>query len=282
VSVLTTTPLKAAPSAAAGVAITTGAGWVYDPWVEVIAATAAPIAIAGVQITGGSYSGSMWDLDIGVGAASAEVSVGTLRMYLHNSGTVSHPVGMWLPVSLGGIGAGVRVAVRARIGVAMIGPASIALNYYENPSSDQASTSAQMLGSGPSGAGTATLTPNATPWANSPWVELVASAAADLWLLGLVHAPGLDAQNGLEYDLGTGGLGAETVITTVREASGATRIGFTWLPGPLPVAAGTRVAVRMRKAGTVTTAHPIAVLYYAAVAPTGGGARTQAFIWAPV
>ncbi len=54
-SVLTTTPLKVAPSAAAGVTVTIGTMPAWGAWVQVLAATAAPTAIAGVQLAGGSY-----------------------------------------------------------------------------------------------------------------------------------------------------------------------------------------------------------------------------------
>jgi len=277
VSQLTTTPLKSAPSAAGGVALTHGTMPTYGPWIELIASTAVPIAIAGVQWTGGSYSAVWWELDIGVGAAGAEVSVGTLRQFLYNSGSIATPVGILLPVPLGGIGSGVRVAVRSRATSAGSGPTTLSLQYYENLSSDQVTTSSQILSSAPSGSGTASLTPSATPWANSAWVELVASASSDLGLLGLVHGEDIGAELGVEFDLGTGASGAETVITTLRQTRTVGRAPRTWLPGLYPITAGTRVAVRVRKAGTSTTALPIAVLYYTNVssAPspvTGTGA----------
>lgn len=266
-SVLTTTPLKSAPSAGTGVAITTGASWAYGAWVQVLAATAAPTAIAGVQLTGGTYSSQMWELDLGVGAAGAEVSIGTLRLFLYSSGQTGGPIGLLLPLPLGGIGSGVRVAVRARSAIAQ-GPATVALNYYENLSSDQVASASQVLGSAPSGSGTASLTPSATPWANSAWVQLIASAPADLGLLGIVHGNAGAATEGVEYDLGTGASGAEVVITTLRETTPAAKILYTWLPGVYPLATGTRLAIRMRKSDTSTSAHPVAVLYYSGVSAT--------------
>ena len=261
-SVLTTTPLKSAPAAATGVTLTMGTAWVYGTWVEVIAATAAPIAIAGFALSGGAFSNVMWEMEIGVGAAGAEVPVGTLRLFLADATARTVPEGLFLPVPLGGIAAGVRVAVRTRSPTGT-GPASLALNYYASFSSDQVTIAAQVLSSAPSGSGTASLAPSATPWANSPWVQLLASAATDSGLLGLVHgAVPSGAEDGVEYDLGTGAAGAETVITTIRNAPVTGRTPHSWLPGIYPILAGTRVAVRMRKAGTNTTAHPVALLYY--------------------
>jgi len=260
-SVLTTTPLKSAPAAGAGVALTSGTSWTFGAWVQVIASTATPIAIAGVEFAAGSYASNMWELDIGIGGAGSEVSIGTLRLYLLNSGVTGTPNTFLLPVPLGGVGAGVRVAIRGRLNTGT-GPTPVALLYYENLSSDQVSTSAQILGSGPSGSGTASITPSGTAWANSAWVPLIASAATDLGLIGLVHSTASGADNGVEFDLGTGAAGAETVITTLRQAVANGKVPYTWLPGIYPITAGTRVAVRMRKAGTSTTAHPVAVLYY--------------------
>lgn len=282
-SVLTTTPLHAAPSAAVGVTVTTGVMPAWGAWVEVLAATAAPLAVAGVQLAAGSYSATDGELDIGVGAASAEASVGTLRLYLQNSGGLGTPVGSLLPVPLGGIGAGVRVAVRARAVGGGTSLGTVGLLYYENLSSDQVTTSSQVLTSAPSGSASPTITPNASAWANSAWVELVASAATGLGLLGLVHGITTGAEDGIEYDFGTGGSGSETVITTLREAPAVGRLPYTWLPGLYPVAAGTRVSVRMRKAGTSTTAHPVALLYYTNVSAVSAAVeRVQSYVWMPV
>ena len=284
-SVLTTTALKSAPSAAAGVAIATGTpAWTNGAWVEVIPSTAAAIALAGVTLAGGSYSATMWELDIGTGSGGAEAPVGTLRLLLSNAGGLGHPNTVLLPVPLGGIGSGVRVAVRARCQTATAGPATIALLYYETFSSDQVTTSSQVLSSAPAGSTTVSLTPNATAWVNSAWVELIASTATPIGLLGLVHGEQVLAGSGAEYDLGTGAASAETVITTLRDTQlTGLRLCYSWLPGIFPVAAGTRVAVRMRKAGTNTSAHPVALLYYTNVSATAAAVETvQPFVWGPL
>ena len=283
-SVLTATPLKAAPSGAVGVTLTFGGAWTASTWVEVIAATAAPIAIAGVQFGGGSYSNQMWELDIGTGAGGAEVVLGTLRLFLFSTGSFVNPNGVFLPVPLGGIGAGVRVAVRQRTSGAQ-GPGRLTLNYYENFSSDQVSTSSQVLSCAPSGSTTANLTPSATPWVNSAWLPLIASAPTDLGLLGLTHYThsSLATADGVEYDIGTGGSGSETVVTTVRQAFLQQAFVISWLPGMYPIVAGTRVSVRVRKAGTNTTAHPVALLYYTNVSAAPAAVATGTpFVWGPL
>lgn len=276
-SVLTTTPLKSAPSGATGVTVTPGALPTWGAWVEILSATAAPSAVAGAMFTGGTYSDVDYELDLGVGAVGAEASVGTLRLHFRNSANAGQ-VGYLLPVPLGGIGSGVRVAVRARARLAS-GPTTVALLYYETLSSDQVTTSNQVLTSAPAGALSPLLTPSATPWANSAWVELIASSATGVGLLGLVHGSSIGSEAGVEYDLGVGASGAETVLTTLRDARAEGITGYTWLPGLTPVAAGTRVSVRLRKAGTDTATQRVALLYYtntsgAPAAVTGTGAVT--------
>jgi len=261
VSVRTTTPLKVAPSAAGGVAVTAGTLPTWGAWVEVIAATAARVAVAGVQLHAGSYASADWELDLGTGAPGAEVSMGTLRLRLTDSGVLSIPSGLLLPVPIGGIGVGVRVAVRARSSGS--GPAAVSLNYYEALSSDHVTISTQVLSAASLGIASPTLTPNATPWANSAWVSLVAQAPGPIGLLGLVYGEIRGAELGIEFDLGTGASGAETVLTTLRQANaGGTRAAHVWLPAVYPIATGTRIAVRLRKAGTDTLSLPITLLYY--------------------
>ena len=110
-SVLTTTPLKSAPSAAAGVAITAATAPTWGAWVEVIAATAAPIAIAGVALTGGTYSAVWWELDIGTGAAAAETVITTIRV---SAGGEGFPSLYMIPNPVDNVAASTRLAARLR------------------------------------------------------------------------------------------------------------------------------------------------------------------------
>jgi hypothetical protein len=275
VSILTTTPLKSVPSAAVGLSVPVGAvANTFTAWVEVFASTSAPIAIAGVEFAGGAYSNIYWDLDIGIGAAGSEVSIGTLRLFLYNSGSVGCPAGVLLPVPLGGIGAGVRLAVRARSTSGSSSPTTVTLNYYENLSSDQVTTAGQTLSFASVAGG---ITPNATPWANSAWGQLLASAPADLGLFGVTHDVAGGAVDGIEYDLGTGAAGSEVVLTTLRDASPGTgnQVLYTWLPGVYAIPAGTRLAIRMRKSDTSTSAHAVTVLYYSGVSAVTPARVTQ-------
>src|SRR6186713_444304 len=261
-SILTNTPLESIPFAT-NFTIAASGVWGFGSYVEIFSTTPNPIAIAGFQISGGTYSNLNWELEISTGAVSSEVIVGTIRLYLVNSGnSVGAPVGILLPVPLG-IPTGVRVSIRVRSNNAN-GPGFISFNYYENLSSDQVSTT-EILKSVPVGSATVLqVTPNTTPWANSAWLQLIASTPQNIKILGISpyadNVPGTSL--GIEYDIGTGGSGSETVLTTLRHTQVSSRFTALWLPAPLPVAAGNRVAIRLRKAGTNANLHTISLIYY--------------------
>ena len=98
------------------------------------------------------------------------------------------------------------------------------------------------------------VTPNATTCANSAWVQAVSATSAACLLAGVVVSPGV-ASVDYEIDIGTGGVGAETVIATVTGITAGSITGLaqssTVLPLPIDaIANGVRVAVRLRKTGT--------------------------------
>lgn len=120
----------------------------------------------------------------------------------------------------------------------------------------------------PAAANSIVLTPNASAWANSAWVTLIASAAADLIITAVIVTPGdQNVAKDFEIDIGTGAAASEVVIGTCRGAYGSAHYsnpGFIPLPIALDnVAAGVRVAARMRK--STTSASPtwaVAISYY--------------------
>src|SRR5262245_48349073 len=104
-SVVTTTAMKVAPSAAAGLSVATGStSWVNGSWVEVLSSTAGLTAIAGFTLA--ATNAGQWQFDIGVGGAGSEVVVGTVGWTNGNSAQ-SSPANFSLPYPLGGIGSGV-------------------------------------------------------------------------------------------------------------------------------------------------------------------------------
>lgn len=116
----------------------------------------------------------------------------------------------------------------------------------------------------PSAADGVSVTPSGTTFNNSAWVELIASTSAAALLLSIIVRQGTDAD--FEIDIGTGAAGAETVRATVSARTNRVigTTGFTAaLNLALPIdniANAARIACRMRKAGTVTTAWNISIL----------------------
>jgi hypothetical protein len=113
-------------------------------------------------------------------------------------------------------------------------------------------------------------------------VELAASAASAYLLTGIIPRIGSTATFDFEVDVGTGGAGSETVIATVSGRSDAvlggigaiTRIGL-----PIPVdniASSARIATRIRKSDTNTTAWNIAIQL--AAKPITGSLLTTAHV----
>lgn len=118
----------------------------------------------------------------------------------------------------------------------------------------------------PPAADNVSVTPIASNFGNSAWVQVVASTSAACLLAGVVVRPGVGNVN-YEIDVGTGGAGSETVIATLIGAVASTlnALGQSSLLLPIPIdaiATSTRVAVRLRKSGTSLTVWGVAVLYY--------------------
>lgn len=277
-SLQTTSKLIGAPAAGASITVADGGnGWVWGSWVTMLAATTtATAAIAGIALGEGTYSTMQTEIQIGVGGAGSEVDISLVRLYGPNSGSGSHSVFL-LPIPITGIALGSRIAFRRR--ASLTGSVTCALLYFDGLDSDAVTT--KKLTAAPLGANAVSVTPNAGAWVNSTWNVLFAGVAHEIAIVGLAMSnpvPNID----IEYDLATGAPAAETVVTTIRSAcmqENAGKLWFAMLPEVLPLEASSIVSVRLRKTGTSTTAHTVALLYYddttflTTPVPTPGTAR---------
>jgi hypothetical protein len=130
----------------------------------------------------------------------------------------------------------------------------------------------------PSAAAGIQLTPSGTAWTNTSWVQLTASAPSRLYSAYLAILPNngaVVAQLSVEIDIGVGGAGSEVVVATVR----ARVMADLWGPvstvplGALHafIAAGTRVALRVRHGATGNTnVYRVALGYYADLGGASG------------
>lgn len=98
---------------------------------------------------------------------------------------------------------------------------------------------------------------NGVSWGAGTWIEVVASTAAAIHVLGftfrLLELAGVTDEE-YEIDIGTGAGGSETVkskfggtVNHITSAGGQSQPAI-WLPFILPVAISTRIAVRARHA----------------------------------
>lgn len=275
-NLLTTKPLKWTPSAALGITIPTNAtNWVNGTYAEFVASLSANTQIAFIQPCLSSTPEK--EVDLSIGASSSEVVKATFRSTWigNNGGGEANFNAVW-PIDL--FPSGSRLAARARNnGSNGSGITVCSIGYYEALDAGLKTTKSPLAL--PSAADGISITPSNSAWGNSSWVELVSNIGADGGSIISLHF--YVAANILveyELDIGTGSAGSETVVATHR--------GFTQFANPtgesnkqavflIPYAipANSRVAIRLRKQGTDTTAWKLGATYFAtAGSPSGGGA----------
>jgi hypothetical protein len=255
----TATALKVAPSAAAGVSVTpSGTAWANSSWVQVIASTPAPIVVVGLVVGGGPSV--EFEFDIGKGAAGSEKVVATISGNTESG--ASSPRWLPLPIPVDNIAAGQRVAVRVRKAGTSTTAYTVKLVYYEKPISGSVATTPNPSLVAPSAAAGVSVTPSGTAWANSAWVEVIASTGDAIVLGGITINPAVAVE--YEIDVGVGAAGSEVVVTTIRGRSATAGAPQTIILQPLldNIPSGSRVSVRLRKAGTSTTAWTVKLIYY--------------------
>lgn len=247
----TTYPEFTYPDGDIGVAVTpNGSSWANSSWVEIVASTPEAWYLAHLAIKVGANNG-LFEVDLGTGTAGNETPIVTLA---GRSGAPSFTgFGQYhLAVPYGPVAAGTRLSVRLRMNGTDTTAWRVGLGYYKTLETG-ASKSLVSPASWPP-AGQVSVTLSATPWANSSWVEVIASTAGVLTLsqIALVRSQNVDA---FEIDIGVGGAGSEVVATTV--AGYATEF-FGQGPGVMPlrpmltIASGARVSVRIRHSQTTT------------------------------
>jgi hypothetical protein len=263
VDISTTDPLKWAPSAATSVTLTAPGTFQWSPWQEVIASAAGPIAIAGLNISG-VFTNVDAEIQVGTGSTGNEQSVygtGVLRSHDGNSGGGgSGSYLLPLPIT-GYISTGQRVSLRSN------NTCNATLAYYQSPTLTNL-INAAVPNASPVGAAGAAITPNASAWENSSWVELTSGISAEIKIIGLgSDMPDNTGEIESEFDLATGAAGSEVVIATMKGAPTALNAPHMMnqlLPAVYPLAANTRVSVRLRKNSTSVTQWHVSLLYYGA------------------
>jgi hypothetical protein len=265
---VTTNPHKSLPSASnAPDATPHASAWVNGSWVELDASGPSGDALL-TGIHWGSTAAAQAEVDIGTGASGSEVVRATFRKQRHyfNAPTYDGFIPARSPMAV--LPGSTRVAIRIRASAS--GTHRVGLNYMlrsglteEAPDSIESSVQKTL----PSAADGISVTPNSLAWVSSGWSELSAGLGAAIIILGICVNPGDTSGLEFEVDIGKGASGSETVVTTFRGLAckqGSANVQTFNSPSPIPidnVATSTRIAVRMRKQGTSTTAWTVTLLY---------------------
>ena len=136
-------------------------------------------------------------------------------------------------------------------------------------------TSPQLVA--PASAAPISITPSATTWANSAWVQVIASTSTAIVISG-IQPMVLGTTGNFEVDIGVGVPGSEVVVTTFKGHIQDTGFaGPTRFPLALPtdnIPTASAVSLRLRKNSTSVTPWTFTLTYWAK--PVTGSLLTTA------
>jgi hypothetical protein len=264
-SILNTAALKVFPTSASGIDVTSGPSTnTFGAWTEIVPASsfASPVQMAGYMIQGYAASAT-FELQVGTGTAGNEVAIANIPQ-ISSNGNENIQITM-LPTAINLGSANARISFRMRHANANT-TLPFAMFYYLSSTATTAADEMSYLPYGVLGVNQGTaIVPNTTPWANSSWTELSPSLASGTRIIGVM--PALNSfYVSMEYelDIGTGALGAETVITTIRNNFAPVAIqGLTnvYLPAVYTLPGTSRVSYRLRKSGTDPSTFYVFLIY---------------------
>lgn len=253
----------AAPSGAAGVSLTpSGTAWLNSAYGE-LHASLTDIVCLGLAINYGAAAAVLEaEFDLAAGAATSEVVKGTTgATYQINQG-LFHLFEFRVPISIPGTN---RLACRMRKSGTDTGAWTAKLLYMSTSgfgaSAIQYTSQPQKIS--PDAAALPTVAGSMTAWANSAYVQIIASTAAAL----VAVARTIDTAGSFAYetDTATGAATSEVVVTSEGDHrdSGSTALGTT--PEYIPVdniASGVRVSMRHRDANASADTAGLGLTYY--------------------
>lgn len=245
------------PSAATGTQVTpSGIANTYGAWAEMTAAASGDWRLAAIVVRPGTFvSGNYYEVQIGIGAAGAEVAVATVRGY---EGTNSGGAGetgstFTLAAPADVISSGQRVSARLSQVSTNTSAWSISLSYWVTPVSADSVMPTTTVGpvSVPPQA-LLSATTNASIDTYGSWVE-VDAATASVWHITdiLCHSTTNFLTWGVQIGLGAAGseVATWTVYTEQTWFAANAWEGGPWTVPVRPtwkIPAGTRVAVRVK------------------------------------
>lgn len=255
------TPIKWAPETSPVVGLGLSSAWANTAWTTVIAITTADIRITGAVIgcPNGTASADSAEVDVGMGNPGEEEVITTFRVRTICNSLEPPSFAVYLPVGSNTISAGVRVALRFRMGGVVAFNIDAAISYIEDITFEQSGTPQLVY---PPAADAKTVAMNTGDWVNSAYIEIKDATAAAILVTGFAFdgLAGVDQ----EVDIAVGAAASEVVKATIRQPRDATNPSRThWQPliYPLKVAQGARIAMRARKSGTTAGTYRFALTY---------------------
>lgn len=284
-SIITTRPQLAYPLSDEGIDLASGA----TPWANPAAwtpffTTTAPTALAGIVVRSELLATfSHLDVEVGIGIGATPTEIGCYAYYGPNSGVGGPSKGPEPQYPVGTIPSATLISARLRSSQVITLPFS--LLYYENYDGDIADYSTLTLGRLPAAADMVSITPSGTEWLGSDWVPIGGALDVDTDVVALLMStpvPDVDCR----WQLGRLVEGGSIVehVTTFSSATRATNGGRAWsvpLPKPYPFVTGETVHVKLRKSGTSTSVHKVALQVFRHQPDEGEGVIGP-LVWATI
>lgn len=250
------------PPAADSISLTpSGVAWTYSSWVEITASM--PVAAAITGITFSAPINVQFKIQVGVGGAGSETVIGTVIGQKLNTEVAMGYLRLPVPADL--VSNGARVSVRLAQDSTSTTAWLMALTYMASSGTFPKTTAVSDAFAPVS------VTPNGSAWANSAWVQVTASASSALALAAVQPWP--DTPASYEIDVGIGAVSSEVVVHTYRGSfrnadflggwttAGGWCVSETAPLAPAVIPTGARIAIRIRKSDTDTTAWPVQLGY---------------------
>lgn len=253
---LLTNAEKALPAAADGVSVTPNASaWANSNYTELVASAPTAGILTGIVVrVAANFIDTYFEVDIATGAAASETVIATFRGSIATFQDQREMQTIRSVIGVANIANGARVAARIRTSGTTVTAWNISALYIAGPltgpSASRILTTTSLLRSYPAAADSISVTCSSTPWTASSYGQILASAAADLVIVGVVAALGSFGTAGeIEIDIATGAAASEVVKTTVRRRLNGNSEYPSYIPLWLPldnIASGARVAARAR------------------------------------
>jgi hypothetical protein len=257
----------AAPSAAAGVSLTpSGTAWVNSAYGELSASLTDVVALGlAVYLDGAVVSGGTeFEIDLAIGAAASEVVEATLGGASRQSTLQGfNPlISFRLPISLPGTN---RMSCRMRKNGTDTTVWTVKLLYISasgfGTSAIQYTSQPQRIS--PDAAELPTVAGSMTAWANSAYVQIIASTATAI----VIVASTVDTAANFSYESDTakGAATAEAVVASDgdhRAGAGGTNWSVPFFIPIDNIAVSTRVAMRHRDSDSTANTQALGLTYY--------------------